>query len=215
MADAADLTLLSWLSPAFPTGGFAYSAGLEAAAHASVASAEDLAGWLRGQIANGASWNDAVLLAQAWCMAADDSALQELGELARALASSAERLAEMNGQGTSFADASQPWLDVQLPRDLPYVVALGAAAGRARVKLEPTLAGLLHAFAVNQLQAAIRLSLIGQTGAARILAALAPVIAQSAARAAASTLDDLGAAGILADIAALQHETLETRLFRS
>lgn len=213
--DAAQLTLLSWLSPAFPTGGFAYSAGLESAAHQSVASSDTLQGWLAGQIENGALWNDAVLMAQAWRDSADDGALQGLAALARALASSAERLAEMDGQGRSFADACTPWLATPIARDWPYAVALGAAAGRAGLGREQTLAAFLHAFAVNQLQAAIRLSLTGQTGAARILAALTPVLTETARRAAASTLDDLGSAGILADIAAMQHETLETRLFRS
>jgi urease accessory protein len=213
--DTARLTLLSWLSPAFPTGSFAYSAGLEAVAHRGVTSADDLEAWLAGQIGNGQLWNDAVLMAQAWRDCGDRSALDALAHVARALASSAERLAEMSGQGTSFADAAAPWLDAELPRDLPYPVALGAASGRAGLQLADTLAAFLHAFAVNQCQAAIRLSLTGQTGAARILAALAPVIAASAHRAATSTLDDLGSAGILADIAAMRHETLETRLFRS
>jgi urease accessory protein len=214
-SDASHLTLLSWLSPAFPAGGFAYSAGLEAAAHRSIASLDDLQGWLSGQIENGPMWNDAVLVAQAWRICSDDEALHGLAALARAMASSAERLTEMDGQGTSFADACAPWISTQLARDLPYSVALGAAAGRAGPGLEQTLAAFLHAFAVNQLQAAIRLSLTGQSGAARILAALSPVVAQAAIRAAASTLDDLGSAGILADIAAMRHETLETRLFRS
>ncbi|MCU0832643.1 MAG: urease accessory protein UreF [Rhizobiaceae bacterium] len=211
-----DITLLSWLSPAFPTGSFAYSAGLEAAAHQTVVTESDLQAWLAGHIGNGPLWNDAVILAQAWRIARDDEALRSLAALTRALTSSSERLAEINGQGTSFAEATVPWLPASpLPRDLPYAVALGAAAGRAGLGLNATLSAFIHAFAVNQAQAAIRLSLVGQTGAARILAALAPVITQAAARCAESTLDDLGSAGMLADIAAMRHETLETRLFRS
>ena len=211
---SARLTLLSWLSPAFPTGGFVYSAGLETVAHAGVQTLDELQGWISGQIGNGALWNDAVLLAASW-NANDQTEVQELAELARALASASERLDEMNGQGTSFADASTHWLPETLPRDLPYVVALGAAAQQANVPLLETLEAFLHAFAANQLQAAIRLSLTGQNGAAEILSALAPVIADAANRASDSTLDDLGSAGFLADIAAMNHEALETRLFRS
>jgi urease accessory protein len=209
------LTLLSWFSPAFPTGGFAYSAGLETVAHQSVATVTDLELWLGGQIANGPLWNDAVLLAASWHGAADEARLDELAALARALASAGERLEEMNGQGTSFADASAPWLPERLRRTLPYAVAVGAASARAGLPLTETLEAFLHAFAVNQCQAAIRLSLTGQSGAARLLAGMAPVIADAAARSARSTLDDLGSAGILADIAAMRHETLDTRLFRS
>ncbi|MGL4406000.1 MAG: urease accessory protein UreF [Notoacmeibacter sp.] len=208
------LTLLSWLSPAFPTGGFAYSAGLETVAHDSVQTLEDLQSWFSGQIENGPVWNDAVLLAASW-RAINEAQLLDIAELARALVASSERLDEMNGQGTSFADASAHWLPEALPRDLPYAVALGAAAKLVGLPLRETLEAYLHAFAANQLQAAIRLSLTGQNGAAKILAALAPVIGDATNRAAISTLEDLGSAGILADIASMNHEILPMRLFRS
>jgi len=41
------------------------------------------------------------------------------------------------------------------------------------------------------------------------------VIEEIAARAALSTLDDLGSATVIADTAAMRHETQGTRLFRS
>jgi urease accessory protein len=211
---SARLTLLSWLSPAFPTGGFAYSAGLETVAHDSVQTLADLQGWICGQIENGPVWNDTVLLAASW-HASDPSELQEIADLTRALAVASERLDEINGQGTSFADASAHWLPETLPRDLPYMVALGAAAKQAGLPLLETLEAFLHAFAANQLQAAIRLSLTGQNGAAQILASLAPVISDAALRASMSTLNDLGSAGFLADIASMNHELLPSRLFRS
>jgi urease accessory protein len=211
---SARLTLFSWLSPAFPTGGFAYSAGLETVAHNSVQTLDDLQGWICGQIENGPLWNDAVLLAASW-RAGDLSELQNIAELARAMVVASERLDEMNGQGTSFADASVHWLSDTLPRDLPYMVALGAAAKQAGLPVLETLEAFLHAFAANQLQAAIRLSLTGQNGAAQILASLAPVISDAANRAAISTLSDLGSCGFLADIATMNHEILASRLFRS
>jgi urease accessory protein len=211
---SARLTLLSWLSPAFPTGGFAYSAGLETVAHESVQTLDDLQDWIAGQIENGPLWNDAVILAASFHIE-NETQLAEIAVLARALVVASERLGEMDGQGTSFADASAHWLPEALSRDLPYGVALGAAAKQLGLPLLETLEAYLHSFAANQLQAAIRLSLTGQNGAAQILAALAPVITKAANRAAHSTLDDLGSAGFLADIAAMNHETLAFRLFRS
>jgi urease accessory protein len=183
-------------------------------AHDSVQSLEDLQNWIAGQIENGPVWNDAVLLAASW-HTKDPAGLNEIAELARAMVSSSERLDEMNGQGTSFSDASVHWLPKALPRDLPYVVTLGAAAKKAGLLLQETLEAFVHAFAANQLQAAIRLSLTGQNGAAQILAGLAPTISSVAHHATHSTLDDLGSAGILADIAVMNHEILPTRLFRS
>lgn len=83
------------------------------------------------------------------------------------------------------------------------------------IALDDALAGFAQAFVSNQLQAAIRLSVTGQTGAARLLAGLEPVIAKAAAQAREARLDDLGSAAFLAEVASLRHETLDGRLFRS
>ena len=66
------LKLMSWLSPVFPIGGFAYSAGLEQAVHAGhVSDQKSLADWISVQITQGAQWNDAVLLVEAHRRAGD------------------------------------------------------------------------------------------------------------------------------------------------
>jgi len=56
---------------------------------------------------------------------------------------------------------------------------------------------------------------LGQTDCQRLLAMLEPVVAATADRALAATLDDLGSATFRADLASLRHETQYTRLFRS
>ena len=102
-----------------------------------------------------------------------------------------------------------------LPENCPYPIAVGATAGRHGVPLENALAAYLQAFASNQLQAAIRLGIIGQSDAARLLAGFEPLLVATAARAAISTLDDLGSCTFMAEIAAMKHETQYSRLFRS
>ena len=62
---------------------------------------------------------------------------------------------------------------------------------------------------------ACRLIPLGQTDSQRVLAALEPVVASTASRALAATLDDLGSATFRADLAGMHHETQYTRLFRS
>ncbi|MBV8108186.1 MAG: urease accessory protein UreF, partial [Hyphomicrobiales bacterium] len=49
----------------------------------------------------------------------------------------------------------------------------------------------------------------------RVLAALEPVVAATAARALATTLEEVGGAAFRADLASMRHETQHTRLFRS
>jgi len=212
------LKLMSWLSPVFPIGGFAYSAGLEQAVQSDhVEDQTSLAGWIRVQITQGAQWNDAVLLAEAHRCLADKPKLEELTDLCLALCVGQQRLDETRGQGTSFIQAVSHWVGPEhFPdRNTPLPVAIGIAAAVEGLDIRLTAGAYLHAFVSNQLQCAIRLSVTGQDGAAKILAGLEPVVEAAADRAAASTLEDLGAAAFIADIASMNHETLEPRLFLS
>ena len=73
------LRLVQWLSPAFPTGGFAYSHGLEWVIDAGeVTSADTLKDWLTQILQGGAGRQDAILLAHAL-----DSGAELPGEDAR------------------------------------------------------------------------------------------------------------------------------------
>ena len=94
-------------------------------------------------------------------------------------------------------------------------MVVGGYCGVGGVGLNAALTGYLQAFLSNQLQAAIRLSVLGQSGAARILAQLEQKCAALSHWAASTTLDDLGSAAINAEIAAMNHETQAIRLFRS
>ncbi|WP_179759053.1 urease accessory protein UreF [Hoeflea halophila] len=212
------LKLMSWLSPVFPIGGFAYSAGLEQAVQSShVSDQSSLSDWIRVQITQGAQWNDSVLLAEAHRRVGQKPELEEVTDLCLALCVGQQRLDEARGQGTSFIRAVSHWVSpAHFPdRDTPLPVAIGIAAGVDGIELSLTAGAYLHAFVSNQLQCAIRLSVTGQDGAAKILAGLEPVVEATALRATASTLEDLGAATFMADIASLNHETLEPRLFLS
>lgn len=212
------LKLMSWLSPVFPIGGFAYSAGLEQAVQSGhVEDQTSLAGWIRVQITQGAQWNDAVLLTEAHRGLPDKPNLEELTDLCLALCVGQQRLDETRGQGTSFIQAVSHWVGPEhFPdRNTPLPVAIGIAAAVEGLDIRLTAGAYLHAFVSNQLQCAIRLSVTGQDGAAKILAGLEPVVEATADRAAASTLEDLGAAAFIADIASMNHETLEPRLFLS
>lgn len=102
-----------------------------------------------------------------------------------------------------------------LPATSPYPVVFGASAGRNGLPLEETIAAYLQAFVSNQIQAGIRLSLLGQEGGVALLREMETTILDIAARAAGSTLDDIGGSAFIAEIAAMNHETQYSRLFRS
>jgi len=221
---AALYRLMAWLSPAYPVGAFSYSSGLEWAVEAGdVTCVDTLRGWLAAMLGDGAGSCDAVLFAHAYraTAAANDDALAEVADLGAALSPSRERFLETTAQGSDFLAATQAaWPCAALDRlagigGLAYPVAVGVAAAGHGVPLAPALSAYLQALAANWVSAAVRLIPLGQTDGLRAIAALEPVVAATAARALAASLDDIGSVTFRADIASMRHETQYTRLFRS
>ncbi|MEO5760642.1 MAG: urease accessory protein UreF [Mesorhizobium sp.] len=213
------LRLMAWLSPAFPVGGFAYSHGLERAVQDGlITDSESLASWLETLVEMGSGWNDAVLFAESWRRARGSYDLDEVAALAEALAGSRERHAETMLQGAAFLKAASAWPNpalALLPAECAYCVAVGAVAGGNGIALPDALAAFLQAFFSNLVQAAIRLGVVGQTGATALLAGFESLALSTAGRAARSTLDDLGGCAFISDVMAMKHETQYSRLFRS
>lgn len=218
-AGAALLRLLTWLSPAFPVGAFAYSGGLERAVHDCwVTDAAGLEDWIVATLTKGAGWNDVVLFAEAYRQRDGGEGLATVADLAEALAGSRQRHQETMALGTAFLAAASQWARPVVEtrgEAMAYPVAVGAVSGLNGVALEAAMAAFLHAVASQLVSAGLRLNLCGQTAGVAILARLEPVLLDVAARAAVSTLDDLGSATIRADIAVMRHETQYSRLFRS
>jgi urease accessory protein len=205
------LTLVQWLSPAFPTGGFAYSHGMEVAMAGGMRSGPEVAAWIADVLRFGAGQADAVLLAQALVPGADHGALDDL---ARAMAASKERLTETADQGAAFARTVAALTGRDLPpRALP--VAVGEAASGLAVERTTVVGVYLQAFAANLVAIATRFAPLGQTEGQAVLAGLRPVIAAVAAWAVAARLEEIGTCALGADMAAMRHETLDVRIFRT
>lgn len=213
------LRLMTWMSPAFPVGGFSYSHGLEhAVEEGRIRDAGSLTDWLTQLIEIGSARNDAVLFVESWRRARNGGDLAAIATLGEALAASSERHRETMLQGAAFLKAIVAWPHdaiARLPDDCPYCVAAGAVAGAHEVALEDALGAFMQAFVSNLTQASIRLGVVGQSDAVAMLARLEPLLLATARRAAASSLADLGSATILSDIMAMRHETQYSRIFRS
>ena len=218
------LRLMAWLSPAFPTGGFAYSHGIEwAVAAGDIADAQGLRRWVEDVLRHGAGRSDAILLRHAHRAAVDGDLerLIELAELARAAQPARERQAEVVGQGNAFVLAAASWQPdllhglAQRVDDVPYPVAVGALAGAQNLGVEATVAAASQAFVANLISAAVRLVPLGQSDGLAVLAAIEPALLETTAATRHCTLDELGGACFRSDLAAMRHETQYTRLFRS
>jgi urease accessory protein len=218
--------LLSWASPAFPTGAFSYSHGLEAvAAEGAVHDRATLEDWIAAIIVQGSGRIDADILRDAWRAAAagDDAGLAEVNQRGCAYRATAELALESSQQGAAFLAAYEAaWVSSHSPisqrwqgEGQCHSAVFGVAAARAGVALPEALTAYLQAFAANLMSAGLRLGIVGQNDGQRILAALEPVVAGAVDATLARSPEDFGSATFALDLASMAHETQYTRLFRS
>ena len=207
---------MAWLSPAFPTGAFAYSHGLEWAVECGdIIDDTTLRAWLTEVLTNGTGRVDTILLRHAQRAVGDLGALIDIADLARATACCRERQSESLDQGRAFMLAAAAWGVPAVPERVPYPIAVAAVAGAHGIAEHATAAAFLQAITSNMISAAVRLVPLGQTSGLRVLAALEGTILAVAAETQSATLDDLGGCTFRSDLAAMRHETQYTRLFRS
>jgi urease accessory protein len=226
ISPAALYRLVTWLSPAYPIGAFAYSSGIEWAVETGdVNNATTLSQWLESMLTEGPGTNDAIFFSHTHrAVAADDVArLIEIVELAAAFAPTRERWQETTTLGRAFIEVTQAaWPCPALSKVLAlrtgpvaYPIALGAACADHGIPLAPALRVFLGALCANWISAGVRLIPLGHTNGQNILRALEPTVMASAARALTIPLDDVASATFRADVASARHETQYTRLFRS
>jgi urease accessory protein len=219
--------LLAWLSPAYPTGAFSYSHGLEMAVEeGAVTDRTGLVAYAEAALAQGAGAVDGGFLALSWRAASggDVMVLDDLTDLAAAMRGTAELALEATQPGHAFALATNAaWphpgfaaYTARHPGRLTHAVAFGAAAGFQGIPLRDAAFAWLAAFAANLVSAGVRLVPLGQTDGQVATAALLPAIAAAAdAALAVRDAEDIGSATPIIDLFSLRHETQYTRLFRS
>lgn len=217
----AFLRLLSWVSPAFPTGGYAYSHGLEwAVEQGYVHNVAALMAWVETLLQHGSLGNDLILLNAAWLAGDDNARLAEIAEFACACASSRERYEETIYQGEAFLKAAHVWQAMPPKAEFegtrwPLPVAQGMVFYKGGVAQRQALLAGGYAAIAALVSAAVRLVPLGQTDGLRALEGLELALIAAANKAQKQTLGDIGSACFASDLAAMHHETQETRLFRT
>jgi urease accessory protein len=214
--------LLAWTSPAFPTGAYSYSHGLETAAEQGVVrDRATLESWIAAIVAEGSGRIDADIVRDSWraASAGDDAAVAAINRRGAAYRATAELALESSQQGAAFVAAYQAaWAATQRSEageGVCHAAVFGAAAARAGIGLRDALAAYLQAFAANLMSAGLRLGIVGQSDGQRILAALEPVVTYAVDAALDRADEDFGAATFAADLMSMAHETQYSRLFRS
>lgn len=206
------LALTQLLSPAFPTGAFAYSQGLEwAVATGRVDNADGLRCWLMDGLSFGAARVDAVLLAHALQPDAD---LAALDAIARALAPSRERAEETVALGAAFDRVAAVLRGIP-PAGHALPVAVGRVVRGLQVDPETVIALYLQGWAGSLVQIGVRVIPLGQTEGQQVLAALGAGIATLSKQALTLPVGELTTSTFTGDLGGMLHETQDVRLFRT
>jgi urease accessory protein len=229
LAPLALLRLQSWLSPAFPTGSYSYSHGIEWAVEAGhIYDRKSLVDWLEADLCYGSGRNEAIFFIEAWRSAIDNNRgeLLEIAELAAAFRGTSEFALETWHQATAcLATLRRVWPDPlleslsKLLSDLKiapvFSVILGVRAARQDIPATLALPAFLQSYVANWVTAGVRLIPLGQTDGQLAIAELEPTVLAVATQAERATIHDLGSAAFMVDLASASHETQYTRLFRS
>jgi urease accessory protein len=228
-APLALLRLQSWLSPAFPSGSYSYSHGIEWAVEAGhIHDRESLVDWLEADLRYGSWRNEAIFFSEAWQAAMDEDLkrLFEIAELAAAYRGTSEFALESSQQATACITTLRAvWPDRLLDhlsdmlrecRISPALaVVLGIRSARQGIAADLALPAFLQCNIANLVSAGVRLVPLGQTDGQLAIAELEEAMLAASAVASRSTIDDLGSAGFMVDLSSMAHETQYTRLFRS
>ncbi|MFT8890401.1 MAG: urease accessory UreF family protein [Acetobacter papayae] len=213
--------LLSWVSPAFPTGGFAYSHALEWAVETGdITALDSLVDWISALLAYGSLRVDMIFVRHAWLAGQDIRQLEEIAAYACACASSRERYEETVYQGEAFLKAASVWDDsLMLARNpatrWPLPVAQGAVFRRGGAHAQQAVQAAGHMAVAALVSAAVRLVPLGQTDGRRAPARRGGALRGAGRQTAQSGGGDVGPAGLRAALAGRPHETQGTRLFRT
>ncbi len=204
------MTLQTWFSPAFPTGAFSYSHGMESAIQDNlVKDAGSLKSWIGSLLSHGSGRNDGLFLKAAY------EGVDESNGLCLALCGSKERLRETIELGKAFSRVVRASYDVKLPDRTAYPVAVGMTAKQIGLDLTLTLQSYLQAFTSNLISVGVRTIPLGQQAGQDCLIGLYPVIESMTKKIKSESLNELGSATFISDLMAMKHEKCVPRIYRT
>ena len=226
---AALLRLLQLTDSGFPTGAFAFSHGLEGLLDAGLLRGEtEVAAVLRAHVEESLAGVEAPALCHAhrFAVAGDQAALVALDDEMTAMKPVPAFRAASSRVGRRSLESSVDLVDGPAPSAYRRAVAKGRAAGHRAIAFgvvlhavglgEETAALAFAAGFVGGLAAAaVRLGVVGQAAAQRIVAALRPNLLAAVERARITAIAEMGAYTPMLDVAGLRQPALQGRLFAS
>lgn len=222
------LRLLQLVSPSLPTGGFAYSQGLEWAVESGwVKDGNELERWLKNVLNTSIIYVDIALFTRLYQAAAESNfqdflnitsmviACRETSELrmeeknrGRALAAILENLGL---QSPEFKETAR-WLSAASSSQL---AGFAMAAAGWKIPSKIAAAGYVWAWLENQVLTGVKIIPLGQTIGQKILKQLSECVKDAVNKGMKINEKDIGASLNALSIGSCCHETQYTRLFRS
>jgi urease accessory protein len=156
----------------------------------------------------------------------DRTKLFEIAELAAAFRGTSEFALESFQQAAAclttlcqvWPDSLLDWLSETLRQHRiqpALAVVLGVRSATQAIASSIELPAYLQSYMANLVTAGVRLVPLGQTDGQLAVAELEQAILAASAQVEEATIDDLGSAAFMVDLASMAHETQYTRLFRS
>lgn len=220
ISNASLLRLLQLTSPALPVGAYSYSEGLEALVEAGLTSPADILFWLQQELAGGLVRLDGAVVYRVHraALEGDGAAIatwnQWLSALREGEESRQQSWAMGRALGRLMADL-QPALPIPLLPPWNFAVIFALAAHHWQMSTEMAVLGYLHSWASNLITNAVKLVPLGQTQGQQLLLDLYPALEEATQHCQGLEVDDLTLSSWGTGLAAMHHETMYTRLFRS
>lgn len=222
------MRLFQLSSPSLPTGGFAYSQGLEWAIEAGwIKTAKDLEHWLTDLLHHAMTRTDIPLLVRFYHAAAtkEINTFRHWADMTLALRETRELRMEEKNRGRALARILKQLEPDFFTHATPgiwfdtisgcHLAGVALASALWKIPLMSAASGYLWSWLENLVLAGVKIIPLGQSAGQQMLLRLSSLIPEAAASGFKVKDDGIGASLFSFAIAGCRHETQHTRLFRS
>ena len=195
-----------WFSSSFPVGSYAYSHGLEAIIdHKKINNKEDVSEFLNALLFYGTLRNDYIFLNSIYKG-------DEINDLILASASTKERRIEMIDMGNSFRKIMKDSWELSLADNTAFVYCVGKAALHFKINFNDLIRFYLQSYISNLINVCVKHIPISQKDGQKLNVLFIDQIQKFLNQSKKLSLKDIGTTFFVADIFAIKHENLNSRI---
>ena len=218
--------LLTWFSPSYPVGSYAYSHGLEyATENGNIKNVKELRLWISDFLNFGTGYNDGILISCLYDAVFKNNTekIKEICTIIKAFKPTKEISLEASQQGISFAHVVSSTINSKkfdnfmsiIDDNISYPSVVAGAGAICNINKLDLIHAYLHAFISNILSAALRLISIGQTESQILLIKLKKEVSMLINKIENKNINDLGSSIFIGEWLSASHQNQYSRLFRS